>query len=122
MTPDEFSALAMSLCPSIQSKPILETVQFRMGGKAFATLGWPAPGWAVVKVAPSRQAWALSLGQGVASEPGRRRKAGIVLLRLAPLDAATAADLLVEAWSNARRSTAPRGRPGAASAGRSLPA
>ena len=32
-------------------KPILETVQFRVGGKGFATLGWPEAGWAVVKVA-----------------------------------------------------------------------
>ncbi|WP_343699213.1 MmcQ/YjbR family DNA-binding protein [Caulobacter sp.] len=105
MTPDQFSALALALGPAVQVKPILETVQFRVGGKAFATLGWPAEGWAVVKVAPSRQAWALSLGAGVAPEPGRRRKAGIVLIRLAAIDAGVTADLLGDAWSFAHRAS-----------------
>jgi hypothetical protein len=110
MTPDEFSALAMGFGPSVRARPILETVQFRVGGKAFATLGWPASGWAVVKVAPSRQAWALSLGQGVAPEPGRRRKAGIILIQFLVIDEAVAVDLLAEAWSFAQRSGARRGR------------
>lgn len=99
MSPEAFSELAKGLGPSVQIKPILETVQFRVGGRAFATLGWPAAGWAVVKVAPSRQAWALSLSEGVAPEPGRRRKAGIVLLRLTAIDEAVAMDLLAAAWS-----------------------
>lgn len=122
MTPDEFTALAMGFGPSVQAKPILETVQFRVGGKAFATLGWPAQGWAVVKVAPARQAWALSLGEGVAPEPGRRRKAGIVLMRLAAIDEGVAVDLLADAWTFAHRATAPRGRAGALGAGRALSA
>lgn len=99
MTPDDFTALAMGLGPSVQARPIFETVQFRVGGKAFATLGWPEAGWAVVKVAPSRQAWALSLSEGVAPEPGRRRKAGIVLMRLAVVDEGAASELLAAAWS-----------------------
>jgi hypothetical protein len=122
MTPDEFSALAMSFGPSVQAKPILETVQFRVGGKAFATLGWPAAGWAVVKVASSRQAWALSLSPGLAPEPGRRRKAGIVLMQLAAIDEAVAVDLLADAWSFAHRSAAPRGRAVGVAAGRALSA
>lgn len=99
MTPDDFTALAMGLGPSVQTKTIFETVQFRVGAKAFATLGWPAQGWAVVKVAPARQAWALRLGEGVAAEPGRRRKAGIVLMRLAMIDEGVASELLAAAWS-----------------------
>jgi len=122
MTPDEFSALASGFGPSVQAKPILEAVQFRVGGKAFATLGWPAAGWAVVKVAPSRQVWALSLSAGVAPEPGRRRKSGIVLIQLAAIDEAVAVDLLADAWSFAHRSIAPRARGTAASTGRALSA
>jgi hypothetical protein len=122
MTPDQFSALALALGPAVQVRPIFETVQFRVGGKAFATLSWPAEGWAVVKVAPSRQAWALSLGEGVAPEPGRRRKAGIVLIRLSAIDAGVAADLLGEAWSFAHRASAPRGRAGVAAVRRALSA
>lgn len=122
MSPDEFSTLAMGFGPGVQAKPILETVQFRVGGKAFVTLGWPAQGWAVVKVAPARQAWALSLGDGVAPEPGRRRKAGIVLMQLAAIDEGVAFDLLADAWSFAHRTNPPRGRAGGAGAGRALSA
>lgn len=122
MTPDDFTALALALGPNIQAKAILETVQFRAGGKALATLGWPAPGWAVAKITPARQAWALSLSDGVACEPGRRRKSGIVLLRLAAINEAVAAEILADAWSfaqrmeakGARTTAAPIGRPAAA--------
>lgn len=122
MTPDDFTALATGLGPGVQRKAIFETTQFRVGGKAFATLGWPAAGWAVVKVAPSRQAWALSLSQDLASEPGRRRKAGIVLMRLAAIDEAVAIDLLADAWSFAHRSISPRRRAVGAAAGSGLQA
>lgn len=122
MTPDEFSELAMGFGPSVQAKSILETVQYRLGGKAFATLGWPEAGWAVVKVAPSRQAWALTLSDGVAPEPGRRRKAGIVLMRLAAIDDAVAIELLAAAWSFAHRDLAPRVRTGAQATARALSA
>lgn len=120
MTPDEFAALAMGIGPNVQARPVLDATQFRVGGRAFATLGWPAPGWAVVKVAPSRQAWALSLGEGVAPEPGRRRKAGIVLIRLAAVDAAVAVELLAAAWSLAQTRQAPRSKEVAAGVGQPL--
>lgn len=110
MTPDDFSALASGLGPGVQAKTIFETVQFRLGQKAFATLGWPEQGWAVVKVDASRKAWALALSDGVAREPGRRRNGGIVLLRLAAIDAAVAAELLAEAWRHAHRIDRARGR------------
>lgn len=110
MTPDEFTALARGLGPGIHPKAIFETVQFRVGGKVFATLGWPSADWAVVKVAPSRQAWALSLSVGASLETGRRRKAGIILLRLAALDEAAAAELLAAAWSFAQGAPARQGR------------
>lgn len=115
MTPDQFTALATGFGPSVQTKAIFDTVQYRVGGKAFATSGWPAPGWAVVKLAPSRQAWALSLSDGVAAEPGRRRKAGIVLLRLAAVDQAVAAAILGAAWSYAHGTVSPRERAGTSS-------
>jgi len=110
MDAEDFTTLAMGLGTDVQAKAIFETTQFRIGGKAFATLGWPAAGWAVVKVAPSRQAWALSLSDAAAPEPGRRRNAGIILLRLAALEADAAAELLAAAWSVATRTGAARGR------------
>ncbi|PZR33244.1 hypothetical protein [Caulobacter segnis] len=115
MAPDRFSALAMAMGPGVHQRAILETVQFRAGGQAFATLGWPAEGWAVVKIAPVRQAWALALSEGLAPEPGRRRKAGIILVRLSGLDEGVAAELLAAAWSHAQGPARRGGRAGAPS-------
>ncbi|WP_343698946.1 hypothetical protein [Caulobacter sp.] len=117
MSPEDFADLAVRLGPSVQSKPIFETLQFRVGGRAFATLGWPTKGWAVVKLDPRRQAWALGLGGGLSAEPGRRRKAGIILARLSLVDPAVAAALLAEAWRFAQPS-----RPGGAAHGRAAAA
>lgn len=116
MTPDRFSALALAVGPGVHQRAILEAVQFRVGGQAFATLGWPAAGWAVVKIAPSRQAWALALSDGLAPEPGRRRKAGIILARLSGLDDGAAAELLAAAWSHAHGPARRGGRAGERSA------
>jgi hypothetical protein len=103
MTPDSFSDLAMRLGPDVQARAVLDAVQFRVGGRAFATLGWPAAGWAVIKVDAGRQAWALSLSDALAPEPGRRRKAGIVLARLSGLETEVAVALLGAAWRDAQR-------------------
>ena len=103
MTPDEFSSLALSLAPTVIARPILDATQFRIGSKAFATLGWPDARWAVVKLDPRRQAWALSLSPALCPEPGRRRRAGIVLARLAALEPDVAAQLLSAAWSDGQR-------------------
>lgn len=110
MTPDAFSALARGFGSGVQPRAFFETVQFRVGGKTFATLGWPESGWAVIKVAPSRQAWALSLSEGLAPEPGRRRRAGIVLARLSAVDEAVVVELLAEALSFAHQAAPPRAR------------
>lgn len=52
MTPDAFSILAARVGHGVVTYPILDAVQYRFGGKAFATLGWPAAGWAVIKLDP----------------------------------------------------------------------
>lgn len=118
-TPHAFETLARSLGPNVVIRTILESTRFQIGGKAFATLGWPEQGWAVVKVDPTIQQWALSLSDGLAPEPGRRRSAGIVLARLAAIDEAIAAELLAAAWRYASRPGGPtrRGRLADAAAG-----
>ncbi len=101
MTPDTFSSMASRLNPVVRVRPILDAIQFRLGPKAFATLGWPQQGWAAIKLDSRDQAWALGLSGGLAPEPGRRRRSGIVLVRLAAVDAAVVAELLGAAWSHA---------------------
>ena len=67
MTPDAFHALVLQLA-AVRAKPVLDTIQFQVAARTFATLGWPAVGWAVIK---------LSDGEGRSSCGGSR-------LRLAP--------------------------------------
>ncbi|USQ95264.1 MmcQ/YjbR family DNA-binding protein [Caulobacter sp. RL271] len=108
MTPEVFSTLAVRAGHGVVTYPILDTVQYRFGGKAFATLGWPAAGWAVVKLYRRDRDWALSLSEGLAPEPGGRRRAGIVLVRLAAVEDDVVELVLSAAWRHAaqRKSSA----------------
>lgn len=101
MTPEAFSTLAARAGHGVVTYPILDTVQYRFGGKAFATLGWPAAGWAVIKLDRRDQDWALSLSEALAPEPGGRRRAGIVLVRLAAVEDDVVALVLSAAWRHA---------------------
>ncbi len=101
MTPDAFSTLAVRAGHGVVTYPILEAVQYRFGGKAFATVGWPAAGWAAIKLDPRDQDWALALSEGLAAEPGGRRRAGVVLVRLAAVDEAVIELVLSAAWRHA---------------------
>jgi hypothetical protein len=101
MTPDDFRVIAERL-PTVQARCVLETIQFKSVGKTFATLGWPENGWAVVKLSGADQVRLLRQSQALGLEPGRRRRSGVTLVRLAALDADTAADLLSAAWREAQ--------------------
>ena len=83
MTPDAFSTLAVRAGHGVVTYPILDSVQFRFGGKAFMTLGWPEAGWAAVKLDPRDERWALALSGGLTVEPNGPARAGVVLVQLA---------------------------------------
>lgn len=55
MTADEFRALALSLEGVVESSHMGHP-DFRVGGKIFATLGYPSGEWAVVMLTPDEQA------------------------------------------------------------------
>ncbi|PLR20990.1 hypothetical protein SGCZBJ_21370 [Caulobacter zeae] len=118
MTPEAFSALAARLGEGVQVQPVLDTVQFKVGGKAFATLGWPEAGWAIVKLTPRDQAAAMSLSDAVTPEPGRRRNSGVTLLRLERADAAVVASVLAAAFTHAYRGASVRRAAAAATVAR----
>ncbi len=99
MTPDAFSDLASRLAPGVQVRPVLDAVQFRVGDKAFATLGWPASGWAVIKLSRKDQAKAIARSDAVTAEPGRRRATGVTLVRLQGVDEMLMAEMLSAAFS-----------------------
>ena len=54
MTPNEFRKLALSFPEAIESAH-MHHPDFRVGGKIFATLGYPDENWAMVKLRPDEQ-------------------------------------------------------------------
>jgi hypothetical protein len=54
MTAAEFRRLALSF-PETAESAHMEHPDFRVGGKIFATLGYPTAGWAMVKLMPDQQ-------------------------------------------------------------------
>jgi hypothetical protein len=54
MTANDFRKLALAL-PETTESAHMDHPDFRVGGKIFATLGHPAPGWGMVKLTPEQQ-------------------------------------------------------------------
>jgi hypothetical protein len=54
VTSNEFRKLALSF-PEAAEKSHMDHPDFRVGGKIFATLGYPDTSWAMVKLAPLEQ-------------------------------------------------------------------
>ena len=55
MTADEFRAIALSFPSAVESSH-MNHPDFRVGGKVFATLGYPSRDWGVVMLNPDEQA------------------------------------------------------------------
>ena len=55
MTPDGFCGLALSLPDAVESAHMGHP-DFRVGGKIFASLGYPDAHWGRVKLTPEQQA------------------------------------------------------------------
>jgi hypothetical protein len=54
MTAADFKKMALSLPEAIESEH-MDHPDFRVGGKIFATLGYPEKGWGMVKLTPELQ-------------------------------------------------------------------
>jgi len=54
MTADQFRRLAISL-PGVSERAHVGHPDFRVGGKVFATLGYPDAAWGMVKLTPQQQ-------------------------------------------------------------------
>jgi hypothetical protein len=106
MTPEAFRALALTRPEAVESAH-LGTIDFRVGGKIFATLGGAA-GRPVVKLTPEEQDLLTAAAPTVFSPAdGRWGRFGWTHLNLSELDEATAEDALTRSWRNvkARRKT-----------------
>jgi hypothetical protein len=54
MTPSDFRQLALRLPQAVQGAH-MGHADFRVDGRIFATLGYPAAGWSMVKLSPEQQ-------------------------------------------------------------------
>ena len=100
MTPDAFRRLALSLPESVEIGHMGHP-DFRVGGKIFATLGYPDEGWGMVKLTPEQQEAFVS-AEPVVFAPVKggwgRRGATNVRLRTAKTRSLRVA--LAAAWRN----------------------
>jgi hypothetical protein len=104
VTVTEFRRLALRF-PETREQAHMGHPDFRVAGKIFATLAWPAKGWSMVKLTPEQQAMFVRAQPGafvpVKGAWGRR---GCTNVRLSKAKAAAVRGALVAAWLN----TAPK--------------
>jgi hypothetical protein len=83
---------------------------FRVGGRIFATLGYPDQQWGMVKLTVEQQAMVVEAEPSMFRPvPGGWGKSGSTNVNLAAADPATLKSALTMAWENAR-SKAPAAR------------
>ena len=100
MTPDGFRRLALSLPESVEVGHMGHP-DFRVGGKIFATLGYPDDGWAMVKLAPEQQeAFVAADPSAFAPVKGGWGKGGATNLRLSKAKVRVVRTALLTAWRN----------------------
>ena len=104
VTENEFRRLALSL-PEAEERSHMGHPDFRVGGKIFATLGYPGKHWAMVKLTPDQQDLLVRAEPDVFAPIkcawGRR---GATNVRLEAAKKASVRRALVAAWRN----TAPK--------------
>jgi hypothetical protein len=104
MTAKEFRELALSFSGAIESAHMRHP-DFRVGGKIFATLGYPDEHWAMVKLSPDDQKEFVRTSPGVFTPvKGAWGRQGATNINLT----AATINIVREALTAARRNTAPK--------------
>ncbi len=100
MTVREFRSIALSL-PQVSEAAHIGHPDFRVGGRIFATLGYPRSGWGMVKLTREQQELFVR-AQPVAFAPvkGAWGRAGATNVRLQAAKKAAVHEALVIAWRN----------------------
>lgn len=98
MTPDTFRRLALAL-PQAEESAHQGHPDFRVGGKVFATLGYPGPEWAMVKLDPETQQLRVEAAPTLFTPvTGAWGRGGATNVRLDFADEASVRGALTEAW------------------------
>ena len=104
MTPNEFRKLALSFPEAIESAHMRHP-DFRVGGKIFATLGYPDENSAMVKLSPDDQKEFVRTSPGVFTPvKGAWGRQGATTINLPAAAIAVVREALTAAWRN----TAPK--------------
>ena len=104
MTPNEFRELALSFPEAIESAH-MHHPDFRVGGRIFATLGYPDENSAMVKLSPDEQKEFVRTSPGVFTPAkGAWGRQGATNIHLP----AATIDIVREALTAAWRNTAPK--------------
>lgn len=100
MTPADFRQIALSMPEAIESEHMAHP-DFRVGGKIFATLGYPDQDHGMVVLPPEEQARLLRSQPKVLSPAkGAWGKRGSTIVRLKAIDKRTLRAALEIAWRN----------------------
>lgn len=108
MTVADFRRLARSL-PGAVEQSHMEHPDFRVGGKIFATLGYPTKAHGALMLTPREQQRLLKMDAGAYSPAaGKWGEAGATVVLLRAADKATVAGAMKSAWS--KRALPPKAR------------
>jgi hypothetical protein len=99
MTASEFRKIALSL-PEVEENAHMDHPDFRVGGKIFATLGYPDKGSGMVKLFPDQQAALVRAEPKVfAPAAGAWGRKGSTCVNLKNAKAASLRKAMTAAWS-----------------------
>jgi hypothetical protein len=100
MTPKEFRRIALSMPDAVEASHMGHP-DFRVGGKVFATMGYPDERYAMVKLTPEQQASVVAASPEMfAPVPGGWGRRGSTHVVLATAEKSAVKSALATAWEN----------------------
>jgi len=100
MTPHGFRRIALGLTGAIEGAHHGHP-DFRVGGRIFATLGYPDTKWGMVNLTPDQQRlWVAEHPAAFAPVAGKWGEQGSTSVRLGAVDDETLGEALTLAWQN----------------------
>jgi hypothetical protein len=100
MTAQEFRRIALS-CPGAGEASHMGHPDFRVAARIFATLGYPRPGWGMVKLTPEQQQWLVRAEpRSFTPVKGAWGRAGNTSVRLQKAPKGAVREALMLAWRN----------------------
>jgi hypothetical protein len=100
MTANQFRRLALAL-PGTEERSHMAHPDFRVGNKIFATVGYPATGWGMVRLSPEQQSKVIRAAPEVfRPAAGAWGQAGSTLVQLASAKVTQLRPILSQAYEN----------------------